>query len=74
MPSLKALGQKMQKLLPKLSFCAKVGEGSRSWDQIYWYGWKGIAKRKTHAKFKGPRSKNAKLIANVIFFTKVGQG
>ena len=49
----------------------KVGQGSRSRSQgqIFWYGWKGLATRKTHAKCEGPGSNNAKVIAKVKVFS-----
>ena len=38
---------------------------SRSQDQIFWYGWKGLYTRNTHAKFKSPLSNGVKVICNV---------
>ena len=35
--------------------------------QIVWYGWKGIAIRKTHAKCEGFESNNEKVIVMLSF-------
>ena len=37
----------------------------RSHGQIFWYGWKGLDTRKTHAKFESPMSNGLKIIKKV---------